>query len=46
MDLSAFTEEKTGQVVKTLQGYWAFVPDPLPPPIIPSWELALADFRA
>lgn len=39
MDLSAFTEEKTGQVVKTLQGYWAFVPDPLPPPLIPSWEL-------
>lgn len=39
MDLSAFTEEKTGQVVKTLQGYWAFVPDPLPPPLIPSWGL-------
>lgn len=39
MQLVDFTEDKTGQLIKTLQGYWAFVPDPLPPPLIPSWEL-------
>ena len=40
MQPSDFTGDKTGQLIKTLQGYWAFVPDPLPPPLSLSWELA------
>lgn len=30
MQPSEFTEHKTGQLVKTPEGYWAFVPGPLP----------------
>jgi cell filamentation protein, protein adenylyltransferase len=36
---SDFTEKKPGRLIKTLQDYWAFVPDPLPPPLSPSWHL-------
>lgn len=39
MQLDDFTEDKTGQLIKTSQGYWAFVPDPLPPPLTVSWDL-------
>lgn len=39
VQLSDFTEGKSGKVIRTLQGYWAFVPDPLPPPLTVSWEL-------
>jgi len=35
-----FTENKTGQVIKTSQGYWAFIPDPLPPELHITWQLA------
>src|SRR5438045_471465 len=37
-----FTQNAAGKLVKTADGYWAFVPDPLPPKIEPSWELSRA----
>ncbi len=37
---SEFTKNKSGQLVQTPRGYWAFVPDPLPPKIGVTWELA------
>src|SRR5262245_23083977 len=39
MDQNAFTENKAGRLVKTPQGYLAFVPDPLPPRLELSWQL-------
>src|SRR3990170_5942108 len=30
MDIAAFAKSPTGRLVKTPQGYWAFVPAPLP----------------
>lgn len=35
-----FTDKKHGQIIYTLQGYNAYVPDNLPPNIEPSWELS------
>lgn len=35
-----FTEAAAGRLIRTPQGYWAFVPNPLPPALTPSWELA------
>jgi Fic family protein len=35
-----FTKGKTGRLIKGPQGYWAFVPDPLPPPLSIDWGLA------
>jgi cell filamentation protein, protein adenylyltransferase len=35
-----FAETRAGRLIKTLQGYWAFVPNPLPPPLEVTWELA------
>ncbi|MBI3464326.1 MAG: hypothetical protein HY000_14910 [Planctomycetes bacterium] len=35
-----FTNRKTGRLLKHQRGYWAFVPDPLPPPLELTWELA------
>jgi Fic family protein len=35
-----FTEKKAGRLIKGPQGYWAFVPDPLPPPLSINWDLA------
>ena len=31
MDPSQFTTDSPGELVKTVEGVWAFVPDPLPP---------------
>lgn len=39
MQLADFTQDKAGRLVKTHQGYWAFVPDPLPPKLDLSWAL-------
>ncbi|MDQ6693470.1 MAG: hypothetical protein M3014_03485 [Chloroflexota bacterium] len=35
----SFTSHAPGQVRKTPQGYWAFLPNPLPPDIEASWDL-------
>jgi Fic family protein len=34
-----FTPQKAGRLIRALQGYEAFVPDPLPPEIELSWDL-------
>lgn len=34
-----FTEKKTGQLIEIMSGYRAFVPDPLPPALSPTWEI-------
>jgi Fic family protein len=34
-----FTEERSGRLVKIPEGVLAFVPNPLPPNITPTWEL-------
>jgi Fic family protein len=39
MDLTEFTADKAGKLVKVSQGYWAFVPNPLPPSIKLTWDL-------
>jgi Fic family protein len=40
MRIIDFSENKHGDIVRTLQGYDAYVPRGLPPPIEPSWELS------
>ncbi|MEN9573390.1 MAG: hypothetical protein RL514_1245 [Verrucomicrobiota bacterium] len=35
-----FTDSKSGRLVNHPRGYWAFVPNPLPPPLELTWELA------
>jgi Fic family protein len=30
MDIERYKNSKSGKIIKTVQGYWAFVPDPLP----------------
>jgi Fic family protein len=35
-----FTDKKHGEIIFTLQGYNAYIPDKLPPKIEPSWELS------
>lgn len=40
MNRSDFKENKPGKVIKTLQGYWAYLPNPLPPQLPISWDLA------
>lgn len=42
MHPSDFNDAKFGRLVKAPQGYWAFVPAPLPPELPLSWELASA----
>jgi Fic family protein len=39
MNLSNFTDKKHGEIIFTLQGYHAYVPDNLPPDIVASWDL-------
>lgn len=46
MQLDQFSESAPGKLIKTLQGYWAFVPAPLPPTITPTWELFLQNSEA
>lgn len=40
MQPSDFSDSAPGRVIQTPQGYWGFVPDPLPPQLTPTWELA------
>jgi Fic family protein len=40
MQPADFTERKSGRLIKHQRGYWAFVPNPLPPEIELSWKLA------
>jgi Fic family protein len=40
MQPSDFTGRKSGRLVKHQRGYWAFIPNPLPPPLELTWELA------
>lgn len=39
MQPSDFGKDKAGRLIKAAQGYWAFDPDPLPPSLMPTWEL-------
>jgi Fic family protein len=39
MNLSDFTDKKHGEIIFTLQGYYAYVPNNLPPDIVASWDL-------
>ncbi len=39
MNLAEFRNSPSGKLVKTKAGYWAFVPNPLPPPIVWSDDL-------
>jgi len=39
MDSEDFKSSSAGRCIKTLQGYWAFVPTPLPPPLAHDDEL-------
>lgn len=40
MQPADFTDSKSGRLVNHPRGYWAFVPNPLPPPLELTWELA------
>ncbi|HUU97320.1 MAG TPA: Fic family protein [Phycisphaerae bacterium] len=40
MQPSDFTEDRWGRLTRAAEGYWAFVPNPLPPALEPGWELA------
>jgi len=40
MQPADFTDAAPGRVIKTSRDYWAFVPNPLPPSLEISWELA------
>lgn len=40
MQPADFTEHRSGRLVSHARGYWAFVPNPLPPPLELSWVLA------
>ena len=35
-----FSERRSGRLLKHERGYWAFVPNPLPPDLSLTWELA------
>ena len=40
MKPSDFSEQRSGRLIKHQRGYWSFIPNPLPPHIELSWELA------
>ncbi len=46
MDPKDFKNGKPGKLIKGTQGYWAFVPDPLPPELSLDWDLANSLSRA
>lgn len=46
MNPKDFTENKSGRVIQSPLGFWAFAPDPLPPNIVFDMELALALSKA
>ena len=39
MDLKDFKKGKAGRLIKGTRGYWAFLPDPLPPSLSIDWDL-------
>jgi Fic family protein len=39
MDPQLFQNSSAGRCIRTSQGYWAFIPHPLPPALEPDWEL-------
>ena len=39
MQPSDFSENKAGNLLRGTRDYWAFMPNPLPPDISPTWEL-------
>ena len=46
MQLAYFTEDKVWKVLGVPQGYLAFVPNPLPPPLELTWHLAKVNSEA
>ena len=40
MQPADFTDEKAGRLIRSPRDYWAFVPNPLPPKLELTWELA------
>ncbi len=40
MQPNEFSKRRSGRLVKQPRGYWAFVPNPLPPELELTWELA------
>ena len=46
MDIEAFRNSPSGRLIKTRAGYWAFLPNPLPPSITWSRELVAALSKA
>ncbi len=46
MQPTDFTRDKSGRLIKTPEGYWAFVPNPLPPDLDLTWQLASQVSRA
>jgi len=40
METASFQKEKPGKLVRTAQGYWAFVPHNLPPKLELTWDFA------
>jgi Fic family protein len=44
MDPKAYSSQKAGKAILTPNGYWAFIPNPLPPDI--SWTLSLVSTLA
>lgn len=39
MNPGDFSKQKAGRLIRGPQGYWAFVPDPLPPHLSVTWDL-------
>ena len=46
MQPSDFKKSKAGKVIKAPRGYWAFVPNPLPPALELNWDLVLENSHA
>lgn len=46
MQPTDFTGDSSGKVAKTPQGYWAYIPSPLPPTLTLSWELVQQNSEA
>jgi len=46
MQRTDFKESASGRLLRNERGYWAFVPNPLPPAIPASWELAAVTSQA
>jgi Fic family protein len=44
MDANDFKSSQSGRVVKTIGGYWAFVPNPLPPKL--DWDSSLVSLNS